>query len=325
MTFGQKLKYYRLKQKMRQESLAELSHVSVSSIRKYEMDERTPRKEHIESFALSLNICPAALMDYSIEKSYDAFLWLYSIGNWANIEFVGEKDNDGNYIKDTISIRFANTDLMDFVKEWADKKKEIENISEAISLIKDKKLIMQLNDRISELSDNLNESLVFDTISKEIFNRAKISNYHISKRISENTPKLNTYSDLLRLIIQFERNNSVKMECVSIYERVWLPRAIITFEADSLDLDNPNSEIRNLYEEFLYYFRSFSDFNITIDGFSFNLGKKEYYRFIIEDKKLALSLNSLKSTLKIYNNGKDIDDKEANEIIERYNIKIASG
>lgn len=80
MTLGEKIKYYREKQKMGQQDLAELSHISVSAIRKYESGLRVPKEAQLEKLAVALHISPSVLKDTSFKKFTDLLPYLYEIG-----------------------------------------------------------------------------------------------------------------------------------------------------------------------------------------------------------------------------------------------------
>ncbi len=326
MTFGQKLKYYREKQKMGQESLAELSHISVSTIRKYESDERKPKKEQVESVALALHISPAALMDYSIDNSVDVYPWLYSIGEWGNIRFTGEKDSEGKYIKDTISIKFDNPDLMDFIKDWADKKEELESVKTASALIKDEATKKMMEQRINDLSSELENTLVMDRISKSIYFEEELPKNYPSNKIKKDTPKLNKYSDMLNVLTDIARS-SIKLECVGVFERVWDAKAIFTFDASTLDLEKMSQYAEDCYAKFLYYYDEFAKLGIKTEGYAFVQGGVKYYRYIIKDRTLASALYIINKLLE--NKDKELDEYERQEVdeyveenIRMYNVPV---
>jgi len=52
---------------------------------------------------------------------------MLKIGNIGNIEFIGEKDSNGRYTND-ISIHFENMDLQKFLRIWANRIEEIDNL-----------------------------------------------------------------------------------------------------------------------------------------------------------------------------------------------------
>ena len=105
MTLGQKIKYYREKQGLGQEHLAELTHMSISTIRKYEAGDRNAKEDQLEKLAHALHISTSMLRNYNLDSCSDILPVLYEIGNKYGITFNGVKDEQGKYIPDTISIK----------------------------------------------------------------------------------------------------------------------------------------------------------------------------------------------------------------------------
>lgn len=160
MTIGEKIKYYRKEQKMKQETLAELSHISVSSIRKYESGERIPKDLQMKKIAMALRISPTALLDIHFENFTELLPYLYEICKWGNISFDGLKDDNGKYIQDQLTIKFNQMDICRFFKEWADKKEECNQIIQVASSITNSKTKELMLQRVSEFESEIELSLV---------------------------------------------------------------------------------------------------------------------------------------------------------------------
>ncbi|OYP01777.1 transcriptional regulator, partial [Lachnotalea glycerini] len=70
MTIGEKIQFYREIRGLSQTALAELSDVSINTLRKYENNTRNPKPEQVQKIANALQISIHALIDIDI-KSID--------------------------------------------------------------------------------------------------------------------------------------------------------------------------------------------------------------------------------------------------------------
>lgn len=136
MNLGQKIRFYREKQNIGQEHLAALSHISVSTIRKYESGDRNPKEDQIERLAHALHIAPSMLRDNHIDDISEIVPVFYKIGNKTGIQFDGIKDENGDYIPDKLSIKFNDSRIMNFLTQWANKKDEIDRVSKDTEQVK---------------------------------------------------------------------------------------------------------------------------------------------------------------------------------------------
>lgn len=329
MNLGEKIKYYREVQKMGQENLAALSHISVSAIRKYESGERIPKDSQIEKIAIALHISPIALRDIHFENFTELLPYLYEISKWGGISFDGPKDDNGKYIEDSLNLRFGQQEIRHFFKEWADKKEECSQILEAASSITDsttKELMLQ---RVKEIENEIESSLVSDKITNNIYREFDIPTNYASKRIKENTQPLKTYADYLNILNTLARTG-IKWECCGIFERIWDAKAIFTFEADSLDKDKMSGYSEDAYAKFLFYFGEIKKFKIKTNAFAYQQGSITYYRYVIEDRVLATSLSIIQEIIDTKSENLDDDERSIFEdtIIDRikmFNIPIEMG
>jgi len=127
MTVGEKIKYYREMNNMTPIQLATKAELPVDNIRKYESGARNPKIEPLTKIAIALGVNINALLDIQLETVADAVPYMLKIGNIGKIEFIGEKDSNGRYTND-ISIRFENKDLQKFLRTWANRIEEIDNL-----------------------------------------------------------------------------------------------------------------------------------------------------------------------------------------------------
>lgn len=63
MTTGEKIKYYRIRREMTQGELSEATGIPLGTIKKYETDNRIPRKPIIQKIATALEIKEIYLID----------------------------------------------------------------------------------------------------------------------------------------------------------------------------------------------------------------------------------------------------------------------
>ena len=296
MTLGEKIKYYRETQKIGQEHLAALSHISVSAIRKYESGERIPKDSQIEKIAYALHISPVSLQDIHFDNFMDLLPYLYEISKIGQISFDGEKDSDGKYIEDTLSIRFADPEYKAFFKEWAEKKDECDKIKAAAEQLSDPTTKELMMNRVKDIENEIESTLVSGRIIDNIYSESEIPANYPSKRIRESTPPLEKYSDLLNVLYTLART-SIKFECYGIFERIWEPQAIFTFEADSLIKEKMSGFAEDAYAQFLFYFDEIKKYNVPTEAFAFQQGITHYYRYIIKDRTLASSLKTIEKAI----------------------------
>lgn len=315
MTLGQKIKYYREKQKISQEHLAELSHISVSTIRKYESGERKPKEEQIEKIAHSLHISPAALKDYKCEDIVEIFPLLYSIGLFGDIQFVKGNDICNNDDPEELLIKFNNSEIMDFFRTWAAKKEEMESVKKALSVVKDAPSKKVMENRLEELMYETENELVLDRINKLTYSDEEPLIMSPIKSNEKELAKLTNYKQIIDVL--YTLAISVKYECVGVWERVWEPKAIITFDAESVETDGKRTLIDDTFKEFVHYFYECKEIGIETEYYMFTQGGKKYYRYIIKDRVLATAMDLINEVIEF--SWFEVDEKERNA----FRIRIA--
>ncbi len=293
MTLGQKIKYYREKQGLGQEHLAELTRMSISTIRKYEAGDRNAKEDQLEKLAHALHISTSMLRNYNLDSCSDILPVLYEIGNKYGITFNGVKDEQGKYIPDTISIKFSNKFLMDFFVEWADRVEELNGAKETLKYIKDLVTNEIMVNRISELERELESDIVLKNAVIDQYINEDITKYDGAIFDSLNAPVLDKYSQVLDVLSRMARS-SILFDCLGVWERVWEGKAIFTFRFDSIQQSTENGK---LFSEFLYYFNGFSQKDINTDCYAYEEDGFKYYRYIIFDRTLATGISKYFSRL----------------------------
>lgn len=155
MTVGEKIKYYRELRGISQETLASLSKVSVSTLRKYEIGNRNPKIEQLQKIANGLQISINALSEINIQSVDEIAPYLFAIAKVGGIEFIGEKDENDKYIAETVSIKFKSDTLRNFIKEWADRKSIIDNLRLSAVESPDEKTKEYLINRADEIEKEI--------------------------------------------------------------------------------------------------------------------------------------------------------------------------
>ena len=294
MTLGKRIKKYRQDAFLSQEQLADLSHIAVSTIRKYESDERNPKEEQLEKLAHALHTSTAALKGLSIESIEDALPALYVAGNWGDIQFIGKKDESGNYIKDSLYFRFNNEELMNFLVEWAKKKEELDSIKIASDLLKDLDSRIVLEARMEDLTDEIENKLVLNRINSEIYQEIDISSINFPVTFEREFPILTNYTQIIRNYFEL----AMKIKYDLVYTRV-IDRLYFTFNSK----DVCNMDILKIKDDtlldFLYYFSECAKVGFRADIYSFMQGGKKLFRFVLYDDFLTCAGDFLRNVLEL--------------------------
>ena len=327
MTLGEKIKYYREIQKIGQENLAALSHISVSAIRKYESGERIPKESQLEKLAIALHISPVALKDVHFDSFIDLLPYLYEISKTGDIAFDGPKDSDGKYIPEELNLKFKNSDFQSFFKEWADRKAECDQIKKAADEISDSPTKEMMLKRVSDIEAEIEQKLVTERIINNIYQEYDIPKSYYSSRSKKGLPALKTYADFLNMLNNLART-SIKFECVGLHEKGSGAKCVFTFEANSIKIENMSIYAEDTFSLFLHYFDEFSQkYRTRTDAYTYQQGLQNFYRFIIEDRVLVAGLsiiNEILATDIASMDGYERNDFDDNikEEIKQFNVPI---
>ena len=132
MTIGEKIKNIRESKGLTQIQLSELSKIHVSTIRKYELGIRNPKPDQIERIANGLGVSSYMFYDFDIETVGDVISILFALEDNVDIEFEGEQTDDDKYIPKTMSIKFKNPYLQDFLAKWANMTQYLNSMKNAL-------------------------------------------------------------------------------------------------------------------------------------------------------------------------------------------------
>lgn len=107
-SIAQRMKYFRKLRNMTQEDLSNASGINYVLIRKYETGTRNPKFDQLTTIANALGVSVIEFLDIDIDTVGDLMSVITKIDDNTSMEFNGQKDNDGNYIPETISLSFKD-------------------------------------------------------------------------------------------------------------------------------------------------------------------------------------------------------------------------
>ena len=108
MTVGEKIKYFRTLHGFTQDQLVQATGLSISTLQKYESDERKPKPEQLLKISQALGISINVFMDFDIHTISDLLSLIFKMNEQLNINFISHKDENGDIIPDSLAISFEN-------------------------------------------------------------------------------------------------------------------------------------------------------------------------------------------------------------------------
>ena len=108
MSTGEKIKYFRNMRGVSQEILGQLSGINSATIKKYEYGIRNPKPDQLLKIANALGISINLFMDFDIETVSDVLTLLFKMDEQVDMTFEADKDEEGNFIPNTMKIAFKN-------------------------------------------------------------------------------------------------------------------------------------------------------------------------------------------------------------------------
>lgn len=138
LQYAATIKKYRKLRNMSQEDLSNTSGINVSTIKKYEAGFRNPKYEQLEKIASALGINVNSFYDNSIGTNGELLSALINIESQTDMIISGDKDEDGNYDPDSISIKFKDKSINELISQYLKYKNDIndktdkDNIDESV-------------------------------------------------------------------------------------------------------------------------------------------------------------------------------------------------
>ena len=129
----EKIKRYRKIKNMSQEMLAQASGINISMIKKYECGIRNPKPEQLLKIAKALGISINAFYSHEINTVSDVVTLLINLDEQTALNIVGETDESGNYIPDSIYLSFDDQNINDALSKYLAYKDGINSIGTEIN------------------------------------------------------------------------------------------------------------------------------------------------------------------------------------------------
>lgn len=108
MTVGEKIKYFRTLHGYTQEQLVQATGLSISTLQKYESDERKPKSEQLLKISQALGISINIFTDFDIHTVSDLLSLIFKMNEQLDLSFHSETDENGNIIPSTLTLSFDN-------------------------------------------------------------------------------------------------------------------------------------------------------------------------------------------------------------------------
>ncbi len=128
MNLSDKLRIFRQMRGLTQKQLSEISGISLSAIKLYETNASKPRTEQMNKLCNSLGITKTAFYDTEVDTVGAVAALLFLIEDFVDIKLTGKQIN-GKYDPKTVSLKFDNPQLQEFIANWANIKDKIDIIN----------------------------------------------------------------------------------------------------------------------------------------------------------------------------------------------------
>ena len=115
---GKKIRLYREYRGFNQIELAELSHINVGTIRKYELGLRNPKPDQLEKIATALGLNVSVFLDFKIEAVGDVLSLLFAIDDAVDLKLYDLSDNENSPTE--VGISFDRYMLQEALKKWCE-------------------------------------------------------------------------------------------------------------------------------------------------------------------------------------------------------------
>ena len=112
------MKYYRQSKKMSQEDLSTAAGINLSTIKKYEVGLRNPKYEQLERIADALGISVNNFYNTDIDTVGDLITIIKTLDDKTDMKITADKDENGEYLANTISISFNNKKINKALLEY---------------------------------------------------------------------------------------------------------------------------------------------------------------------------------------------------------------
>ena len=111
MNVSEKIRYYRELRGLTQQQLADFSGIPLGTLKKYETGNRNPKQEPLQRIADALHISITSFQDIHLETIGEVAPYLFAISKVGKVQFHGNKDADGKFDLNTLTISFIPSGL----------------------------------------------------------------------------------------------------------------------------------------------------------------------------------------------------------------------
>ena len=111
MRIAKLIQKYRKERGMKQTDLSEKTGFSLSMIKGYEIGHRKPKIEQLKIIADALGVSVNDFLDFNIESTSDVMSLINTLYTQTDLDLVGKKDKNGNYIPSSISLKFNDENI----------------------------------------------------------------------------------------------------------------------------------------------------------------------------------------------------------------------
>ena len=160
MNVSEKIRYYRELRGLTQQQLADFSGIPLGTLKKYETGNRNPKQEPLQRIADALHISITSFQDIHLETIGEVAPYLFAISKVGKVQFHGNKDADGKFDLNTLTISFDSPVLKHFLKEWADSKVIIDHLRDEAQFSPDETTKAFLLNRADEIEQELELRMV---------------------------------------------------------------------------------------------------------------------------------------------------------------------
>ncbi|KLU69150.1 MAG: hypothetical protein RHS_5032 [Robinsoniella sp. RHS] len=164
MTTGEKIKYFRNMRGISQEMLGQLSGINSATIKKYEYGIRNPKPDQLLKITNALGISINLFMDFDIETVSDVLSLLFKMDEQVDMTFEAEKDEEGNFIPDTMKISFKNHAINKKLCAYLKAKQLQDNIENASDSFSDQKQHQEAINAMEKDMEKIKNHLVDDSM-----------------------------------------------------------------------------------------------------------------------------------------------------------------
>ena len=158
MNIGDKIRYFRTAHKMTAETLAELSGINISTIRKYEQGDRNPKPDQLLKIAEALGVSINTFMDFDIKTVSDLLTLIFKMDEQLPLSLEAEKDESGAYDYRTLKLSFQsdiiNQKLLTYMMALRKRSQYLAERDQSIPMENDETLL-SIENNIADLRNRL--------------------------------------------------------------------------------------------------------------------------------------------------------------------------